>query len=244
MTQKIKAVYRSSKIAIRQRLNRRLVFETAAFVVFIFVMYLLLDRLSGFIQSKQVKDAILQAGPTGLIIFSLVYVVTVIVAPIPGFQFEVMAIGLFGVWQTVVLTYFLALLTCSVDFYISRKFGRHILVRVIGKRGLERVDGYSKNLGAEVLIISRLFEGHLFKWISYAAGLTRIPFKKYISITVWASIPYNLVILFFGSRIHDLGKLFVTLSLVNYVLIAIPFLYFLIKRTANKRKASAKLAAN
>lgn len=198
-------------------------------------MFVVLNKLTVYFQSPSVKTFIANNGLLGLFVFALIYSITIIIAPIPGFPFEIMAIGLFGVFQTVLLTYFLSLITSSADFYISKHLGRGFVKRLVGERGLARIDSYSVKTGPELLIVARLFEGHLFKWISYAAGFTKLPFKKFISITSWASIPYHLIILYFGLRIHDLGQLFVTLSIVNYFLVTIPLFYFLLKRLLIRR---------
>jgi len=102
--------------------------------------------------------------------------------------------------------------------------------RLIGKNGEKKVDKHTENFGVEVLILTRLFDGFLFEWISYAAGLTNIKFRTYILITAWASIPYHIILYIFSTLIHDLGETFVVISAINYALLGIPLIYYFAKK--------------
>lgn len=177
----------------------------------------------------KVKEAISAAGIWGPLLYASIYLLSVIVAPLPGFAAYIVAVGIYGVFQTVLFTYFLALISAAINFAIARHLGRRIMRRLIGRRGERKVDKHAENFGVEVLILTRLFDGFLFEWISYAAGLTNMKFRTYMGITVWSSIPYHIILFVFSSRIHDLGKLFVTLSAVNYALLGVPIIYFFLK---------------
>lgn len=100
---------------------------------------------------------------------------------------------------------------------------------LIGKKGEQKVDKHTQNFGVEVLILTRLFDGFLFEWISYAAGLTNMKYKTYILITMWASIPYHIILFIFSSTIDDLGKTFIVISTINYSLLGIPIIYYFVK---------------
>lgn len=197
-------------------------------------MYFILGRFGVYLQSYEVQNFINQTGIFAPLVFSLLYLLTLIFAPITGFPFWITSVGLFGIFKTVIMVYFLSIIGAVVNFYIARKLGRPILLKLVGDNGLEKIDKLSKNFGSEVLILARLFQGFIFEWISYTAGLTNINFKKYFLITVFASIPLNLVSLFFGLRISDLGQLFVSITVVNYILMTIPFIYFLSKNIFRK----------
>lgn len=198
--------------------------------IFLLGMYFFLGKVGVFLQTQEVKSFISEAGIFAPLVFSVLYLLTMIFAPLTGFPFWITSVGLFGIFNTVVIVYFISLIGAVVNFYIARKLGRPVLIKLVGERGLEKTDKLSRNFGEEVLILTRLFQGFIFEWISYASGLSDIKFKRYFIITLFASIPLNLLSLFFGLRTDNLGELFVSITVANYILMTVPFIYFLIKK--------------
>ena len=109
-----------------------------------------------------------------------------------------------------------------------------MVVKLVGKKGLEKIDKLALQFGLELLVVSRIFQGFLFEWISYAAGLTRISFKTFFLVTSVASTPYFFIVYYYASHITDLTELFVKVALTNYVLLPVPFLYVLTKKLHKK----------
>ncbi len=216
-------------VALRKKLTFRFFVEISAFAIALWLMSVALNWLGVYLHQDKIREAILAVGIWGPALYAFIYLLSVVIAPIPGFPAYIMAVGIYGVLKTVLFTYFLALFGATVNFVIARHLGRPIMRKLIGRRGEEKVDRHTENFGVEVLILTRLFDGFLFEWISYAAGLTNMKFRTYMGITVWSVIPYHIILFVFSARIHDLGRLFVTLSLVNYALLGIPIIYFFLK---------------
>lgn len=204
-------------------------------------MFWLLGKVGVFLQSDDVQIFIEDAGIYAPIIFSIVYIITLVLAPLTGFPLWITGIGVFGVMYTVLLTYGLSLVAAILNFYIARKFGRPVLKHLVSEKGVAKVDSLALHFGVEALILARLFQVFLFEWISYAAGLTKIEFRKYFIITVVASIPSNIILFFVALKINDLGQLFVILTGINYILLTIPFVYFFLKRYVVRKMESKVL---
>ncbi|MDO8619675.1 MAG: VTT domain-containing protein [Candidatus Daviesbacteria bacterium] len=216
--------------SVRGKLNRKYAIESALLLIIFIVGYILLSKVGLYLQDPSIKEFIINAGILGPLVFSILYIITMIIAPLPGFPLLITAFGVFGIYQTILLNYFLCLISASMNFYIARKWGRGAILHLVGKHGLDRVDGHVNEFGTEILILTRLFDGFLYEWISYAAGLTKMSFKRYFIITAICSIPYNLVALYFAQRVSDLGQLFISLSIVFYVTLSLPFLYVISKK--------------
>jgi uncharacterized membrane protein YdjX (TVP38/TMEM64 family) len=192
--------------------------------------YIILSQIGLFLQDPSIKELIQAAGVWGVVIFSVIYLATIVIAPIPGFPLLIMGFGLFGVPETVGLNYLLTLVGGAINFYVARVWGRGVIQDLVGKKGLERVDKNVDRFSTEALILTRLFDGILNDWISYAAGLTSISLGKFLLISALCTIPYNLVSYFFAQNTRDLGQLFVSLTIIYYVIFSLPFLYFLVKK--------------
>ncbi|MBI2592821.1 MAG: TVP38/TMEM64 family protein [Candidatus Colwellbacteria bacterium] len=211
-------------------MTKRRLSQLTILLVFLSATFLLLGELEVVFQSEEVKSYINYAGVLATVVYAILYLLTLIFAPITGLPFWITGVGLFGIFKTVIITYLVAMIGSVINFFISRKFGRPLLAKLVGEGGVQRIDRLTKNFGTETLILTRLFQGFIFEWISYAAGLTNINFKKYLLITLFASIPLNLISLFLGLQISNLAQLFITITMVNYILMTVPFIYFLLKK--------------
>lgn len=222
--------YELSLVSFRQKLTKKYALEGLLLLILFIFGYFILGRMGLFLQDPLAKNYILQAGILGPLIFAVFYIITLVIAPLPGFPLLITGFGIFGIYQTILLNYSLCLIGGGINFYIARKWGRNTIRRLIGKHGLDKVDSHVDECGTEMLILIRLFDGFLFEWISYAAGFTQMSFKRYIIITAICSIPYNLIALSFAQRTSNLGELFISLSIVYYITLSLPFLYFIAKK--------------
>lgn len=216
--------------SLRNKLNKKYALEGILLLIIFIIGYIVLGKVGLFLQDPLIKELISKAGILGPLIFSFLYVGAMIIAPLPGFPLLITAFAVFGIYQTILLNYTLCLIAGSINFYISRHWGRQTIQRLVGKRGLDKVDEHVNEFSTEMLILTRLFDGFLFEWISYAAGLTKISFHRFFIITAIGSIPYNLTALYFAQRVSDLGQLFISLSIVFYAILSLPFLYFIAKK--------------
>lgn len=229
---------------MRRKLSKKYVLEGLGLLFLFICGYVLLGKVGLFLHDPVVREFIANEGILGPVVFSILYIITLIVAPLPGFPLLITGFGVFGVYQTILLNYLLCLVGGSIDFYIARRWGREVIRRLVGSHGLNKVDEHANEFSTEILILARLFDGFLYEWISYAAGLTQISFRRYFVITAFGSIPFNLIALYFARKMDDLGQLFVTLSIIYYVTLFLPFLYFVAKRLflkANRRYSPAQV---
>jgi len=88
------------------------------------------------------------------------------------------------------LLYIAGMLSAVINFWIARKFGRVWVERLIGTKDIKELDHFVSLTGKKMLIVARIFGYPFFEIISYAVGLTNMPFKVYYIITlVFAAIP-------------------------------------------------------
>lgn len=86
-----------------------------------------------------------------------------------------------------------------IAFYISRYFGRKIVIKIIGKEWVAEVDEWISEYGFKAIMVARLVPLVPFDLISYVAGLTSIDFKKYMIATVIGMIPRVIFLVFIGN---------------------------------------------
>lgn len=223
----------------RGAISKKQIFSLVIFASIFIGGFILLNYFDGYLQKEAFQQILNSAGITAPIIYIIIYVSTLIAAPFTGYPIYIAGIGIFGITQAVILSYIASLVGATTNFYIARWWGRPIIRKLVGQKGVEKIDKLASHFGIEALVLSRLFQAFLFEWVSYAAGLTTIKFKTYICITAVCILPVCVTALILGKFIPDLGTLFVTIAGINYATLPIPFIYFGIKKYL-KKKSTAK----
>lgn len=220
----------SLKRELKGKSKTKLSLEFLAVVALLVIAYLVMGRIGVWLGSQEVHQLLVSLGPLTPLAYAFLFLISLVIAPLPGLPIMTMSVGIFGFVPAIVFTYFLAVLGAAINFWIARIWGRPVMRWLVGKRGLRKIDKHTAEFTTEVLVLTRLFDGLLFEWISYAAGLTNISFKKYILITAVCSLPYFLISLVLSGSFGNLGQLFVSLCIVNSITMSFPLFYFMAKR--------------
>lgn len=185
--------------------------------------------LQNLIGLETIKLLIIRAGFWGPLVYILLHLITHIVAPIQGSPFLILAIAIFGKWA-IIYTYIVVVMSSFTNFWLSRKFGRGIVVKLVGHDGMQKIDKISEKEGVKALIIMRFFQGFISDFVSYAAGLTSIKFSTYYLVSIIVPIPQTLSMFFFFNLFPQEQVFFWTLSIGAVFFITPPLYYFLKNR--------------
>ena len=95
----------------------------------------------------------------------------------------IVAFAAYGLLKGWIFLYIASLISAAINFYIARTLGRKWVIKLAGRKSVEKIDRFVEIMGIKLLIIARTFGFPLFEFISYAAGFTNISFKTYMLIT-------------------------------------------------------------
>lgn len=134
-------------------------------------------------------NPIIDLGFIGILLFILIMAFQGLLVPIPselvllttGMIWGVIGGGIFGVIGSMA--------AASLCFYVSKKGGRPIAVKLVGKSAINMADHFIHKYGMSAIIIARFLPVVAFDPISYASGLVDMDFKKYIIGSFIGSIP-------------------------------------------------------
>lgn len=138
-------------------------------------------------------------------------------APLPSFLITFangLAFGILPGWLLSVAGHTLAATVC---FYIARILGRMPVEALVGRVGLESADRWFTRWGLYAVLLARLVPGISFDVISYAAGLTRMGFRRFIAATVAGTAPQTLVYSYLGSRSSESAWVLLIISVLVIV---------------------------
>lgn len=156
---------------------------------------------SQFIPEQVIKNAIETAGPFGPLAIILSILLTNVIAPLGAAPFLFAGFLAYG-REVVWLSYISAVLASIINFWLARRYGRNLVVKLAGHEPVQKVDSFTSKYGLITLSLLRLVLSEQHDVISYAAGLTKIPFIPYFLISVLGMIPWTLFRYFLASKVE------------------------------------------
>jgi uncharacterized membrane protein YdjX (TVP38/TMEM64 family) len=129
-----------------------------------------------------------------------------------------------------------SIVAALISFYISKKGGRSLAIKLVGENGIRFADNWFNRWGSWAVLLGRFAPFIPFDAISYGAGLTTMKLKSFMIPTIIGTLPrtlfYTSLGSFFGVTFQQLiesyketGEIPVELqsmvSQFNYVLIAV-----------------------
>ena len=177
------------------------------------------DFIVGDLQVDDVREWIRDLGPWGPVLLITVLAVAMVFAPIPNPPFMIAAGIAWGTFWGVVYSVTGQLIGSAIIFYISHRLGRRFIPRLIGEEGAKRVDQMARQMGPQIVFWWRMMPVS-FDFAAYAAGLTGMSFRLFITLVFLGSIVPTTVVVSFGD---SFGKSWeaqaVTLGLIAVALI-------------------------
>jgi uncharacterized membrane protein YdjX (TVP38/TMEM64 family) len=219
------------------KISKKSAIEILKILVVIVILYILLKViLIPLIISEGFKDFTANLGFFGYFIVIGYTVLSHVFAPLAGTPGVLLGVTIYGVKTGMFLLYIASIISASINFWISKKYGRKMVIKLVGEKSMKEVDEFTSVEGKQVLIISRLFGFPIFEFISYAAGLTNISFKHYFIITAIASVITNIAAYLVFQNINFESETGIMIWIGSLISAGIFFGYFIKSYLRKKRK--------
>ncbi|MBD2742336.1 VTT domain-containing protein [Coleofasciculus sp. FACHB-1120] len=129
---------------------------------------------------EQVREQVEQFGIWApAIVFGLRFT-SIIVPVLPGTAYAILAGGLFGFTQGLLVVALADLASCTFNFYIARRYGRGLVEQFVGQQFMEKVDRLAQqHLEGNFFLMTGLLMTGLFDFVAYAAGMTKMSWQSY-----------------------------------------------------------------
>jgi uncharacterized membrane protein YdjX (TVP38/TMEM64 family) len=152
-------------------------------------------------QLAQFQLHLLSLGPWAPVVSIALLVADALFLPLPA-TIILVANGLvFGLWMGAIVSLSGSMLGGIIAYAIGRYVGRDLLERFLSKKRLNATDRIMAKYGGWALVLERWIPGVPGDPMSYAAGITRMPFIKYVLLTSIGLIPANFVAAYVGVEI-------------------------------------------
>lgn len=183
------------------------------------IIYLAWPFLSIFSNPEEARSLIIDAGAWGPLIFILMQVVQILIAPIPGQVVGLIGGFLFGPFLGLIYTLIGATIGFTLIFFLSRKLGRPFVERFVDKKFLNKFDHLTKEKGVMVFFFIFLLPAFPDDIISFIAGLTTIKIRTLILISLVGRLPGYVVLSLTGNGMtyenyNPIVVTFITLAII------------------------------
>jgi uncharacterized membrane protein YdjX (TVP38/TMEM64 family) len=222
------------------RLSRKNTIQLVKWLLIIISFFLALKFfLIPIVISEQFRQFTQSLGIFGYLIVIGYTTLSHVFAPLAGTPGVVLGVTIYGIRTGMVLLYIASLISASINFMISRKYGRKIVMRFVGDKSMKEIDEFTSVEGKQVLWLSRIFGFPIFEFISYAAGLTNIPFKDYILITAIAHSISSIAGYLVFKNIDFQSEVGIAIWIGSIVIAGIVFSFFIKSYLKTKKNNSA-----
>ncbi len=125
---------------------------------------------------------------------------SVVIPALPGTAYSVLAGGLLGFWQGLAVMCLADLLSCSLSFWLAKRFGRSLIRKLVGDRFIGRVEQFSqKNLERNIFLMAAFLMTGFFDFVAYGVGLAKAPWKRFLPALVLSIVVSNPPVVAFGA---------------------------------------------
>src|SRR5699024_190717 len=154
-------------------------------------MILILGIILGFIgyhkgyfnSLDSFRDLILAKGTWGPLVFMGLQIVQIVVPVIPGGLTCVAGVVIFGAFWGFIYNYISICLGSILVFFISRAFGRSIVIKIVGKDLYDKYRGKLNEDRYDIFFALAIFLPVApDDFLCYLTGLTEMSVKKFITI--------------------------------------------------------------
>lgn len=175
---------------------------------------------------ENIRQAVEDAGPLAPLVFILIKTSTYVFAPLTSGPLQFSAGILFGIVPGILYTLTGEVLGGSISFWLARRYGRNVVNRMVGEEGIKKIDEFYDYVGGwKSLIFARLILFSIYDFLSYAAGLTPIPYRYYLLVSIFIGIIPTSIPVIFGTTLGEFkGEFFIVFLLIIAVSL-IPLLF-------------------
>jgi len=188
--------------------------------IFVISIILIFSIGSLFIDLKTFQLYVEGAGIWAPFLYILLKSSTVIFAPLSGTALYIFSVPIFGFWWAILYSFIGDLIGAVVTFYIARIYGKPIVAYFIGRKNLKYVYAALDIMSTPKGFLSLRFATITTPEIaSYSAGLSTLPFKKFIFIHMLIDSIPTLTLSFFGLLFTEKIPLAITITIATVAII-------------------------
>lgn len=155
----------------------------------------------GFLSDQeQIRAWVEGSGVWGPLAIILLTIIQALLAPIPGQAIQIVSGYLYGPWLGTLYAGIGIIIGSIITFSLARRFGRPLVVRLIGQQSMARLDDLVRRGGAPFFFLIWLFPFAPDDLACLGAGLTPMPAGQFLVLMIVGRLPGILVSIMIGAN--------------------------------------------
>ena len=193
-------------------------------------------ELMGEADITPVREYLLEWGVWAPVLAVVLYVASSIFPPLPSWVIPIVNAMIFGAVRGALLSFASALAAAAICFGLARALGRPWVERLVPEGSLARWDGFFDRRGVLAVAVGRIIPFINPDILSYAAGLTRMDWPRFLLGISIGSVPSILLYSWVGERgVEEVGWLLVP-TVATSVVAVVGYLFYRRWSPARPRK--------
>jgi uncharacterized membrane protein YdjX (TVP38/TMEM64 family) len=162
----------------------------------------------GFIaDQEQIRAWVERLGAWAPIAIILLSMIQALLAPIPGQAIEAVSGYLYGPWWGTLFPMLGMVTGSSITFLLARRFGRPLVIHLVGRQSMARLDDLVRRGGAPFFFLIWLLPFAPDDLACVAAGLTPMPFHQFLMLMILGRLPGVFVSVLVGANATQIEPL-------------------------------------
>ncbi|MBI2112887.1 TVP38/TMEM64 family protein [Candidatus Woesearchaeota archaeon] len=191
-------------------------------IIIVIIIYILMNRLN-IVQHYISNPESLQKLMISLGIFAPLAIIGLqilqsLIPILPGGVITIASGFIFGPWRGLLFSLIGAMIGSSIVFFISRRFGKELAVKLMGKKEVVHFHLLFKQKKNWGLYIARMIPIFPSDVVSLGAGLTTISFKQFFIISGLGFLTQMIFYSHFGAKLVS-GQISLPLILISAMII-------------------------
>jgi uncharacterized membrane protein YdjX (TVP38/TMEM64 family) len=172
------------------------------------------------------------------LIFILLVILEVVLAPIPALALYVAGGAIFGTILGSILTLIANLIGGLIAFWIARRFGRDFVEKRVDAGIRRKFDNFSEKYGGLSLFLLRINPLTSSDLFSYLAGLTKMKIRTFLLGTGLGLAPMILVQAYFGEAFVKTHQVLYAVLIWASIVYLLVFVYLMWRSLLKKKEIS------
>jgi uncharacterized membrane protein YdjX (TVP38/TMEM64 family) len=172
---------------------------------------------------EQIRAWVEQLGAWGPVAIVALETAQALLAPIPGQAIEAVSGYLYGPWLGLLFPMIGMVIGSTTIFLLARRFGRPLVIRLIGRMSMDRLDDLVRRGGAPFFFLIWLLPFAPDDLACVAAGLTPMPTRQFLFLMIVGRMPGVAVSVWVGANAAQIQPVWWAILLACIAVAALVF---------------------
>ena len=187
---------------------------TGLFIILVVLGYFFIPAFGSFVRDswqlltqadqEHINQYLKDFGAWGPLVLILLFTIQMFLIVVPSWLPIIAAVIIYGFWQGILISLTGIILASSLGFYIGINLGGTVLDKLIDEKKLAKLDYWITNYGFWSIVLFRISPFLSNDAISFAAGMLKFGYRKFISATLIGITPLIIAIAYFAQDTETL----------------------------------------